>query len=1206
MHFLKKLEKEPITKEKKDKIEENLLYFFDILEDIPKEMSEEKYQNIVYKDAIEEILFENIKYTNKIIEVYNNINEKLIALEFKKKITSLDRKFENYQDSKVINYGKENKFKFAILTDGTIWRIYKLNTANYFETFIEINIESYIKTREIDFSISLLENFINQKNLIINKQTQKSNLDIFLENSDSEITRIEKELKSKMEDILSGIGLGLKESIGKEIFTIEESKELYNDSITILYRILFIIYAEAKNLLPINEEEYELLSFNKIIEDLKFEKENNETTLWKKIEKLFYYIDNGYIGKNIEIEAYNGGLFNNKERKYLGKYSISNKHLIRVLKKISFYEKGNKIIERIEFKDLSTRSFGTLYEGILDYNMFIASEDLVKTKEASKTIYVPLSKISAKKTDIIIRRGEIYLSEDAFERKDTGAYYTPEPIVEYITSNTIDIKIDEILNKNESFELELREIKEKINIEYDPLLKEALQEELYNKIISHIESEILTIPILDNAMGSGHFLVNATYHMASKIYSFIHKHIDFEVLVEEEKTYDFSYWLRKVVTHNIYGVDINNLAVQLGKLSLWLISASKDKPLSFLDHHLKCGNSLFGTTRKDIDETLGDNLDITKSNNRTLFDITIDNLMSKLDLKFKELEKMPENTKEEIHNKEDFYCEEIQKEIEDIKVKWNIYLAMQISNKDGIVEKKEYDKIVNLEVEEIEKKYPEYNYWQELIKKNQVFHWELEFPEVFTKNKKGFEIVIGNPPYIGEDGNKEIFRTIAQTNFGNRTYMGKMDYFYFFFHKGIDLLRESGTLSFITTNYFLTADGAKRLREDLKNRTTILSLSNFNEFKIFDSARGQHNIITVLKKENLNIASENFICKIKETKEIKNIRAKALERILNKESEKTEYFSINQDNLYEGENNFIRINGVNLKTGTELDEILSKMMKEESKLKNFVQINQGVVSGCDKASSSLLKKLSNLKDIELNDGIYVYDTLNLRDLQFIDSLTIEEKELLKPFFKNSEIDRYIANEEPKKYLLYLNKDIKEIEMFTNIKKYIDKFKEALMERREAKNGKIKYFQLQWGREKEIFFGEKLVCPYRSKVNIFACVEKEWFCRSDVYIMKSINEDISLKYLLALLNSKLYYIWLFYKGKKKGDTLELFPTSLNEIPIKNISKKEQNKYIEIVEKIIELRRLGENTDNLENQINYLVYDLFELTEDEIKYLENYEI
>ena len=91
-------------------------------------------------------------------------------------------------------------------------------------------------------------------------------------------------------------------------------------------------------------------------------------------------------------------------------------------------------------------------------------------------------------------------------------------------------------------------------------------------------------------------------------------------------------------------------------------------------------------------------------------------------------------------------------------------------------------------------------------------------PEWMFGIKDGFDIVIGNPPYIGEKGHKELFRPIASTEFGKRFYQGKMDYFYFFFHKGLDLLVDNGELAFITTNYYPTATGAKKLRRDFKNR----------------------------------------------------------------------------------------------------------------------------------------------------------------------------------------------------------------------------------------------------------------------------------------------------------------------------------------------------------------------------------------------------
>ena len=131
-----------------------------------------------------------------------------------------------------------------------------------------------------------------------------------------------------------------------------------------------------------------------------------------------------------------------------------------------------------------------------------------------------------------------------------------------------------------------------------------------------------------------------------------------------------------------------------------------------------------------------------------------------------------------------------------------------------------------------------------------AFDWNSRegFKEILDNG--GFDIVIGNPPYVGEKGNKDVFRKINSTEWGNHFYEGKMDLFYFFFHKAIDLTRENGFISFITTNYFITSDGGLNLRKDFKSRTIITKLINFDEFKIFDNARGQHNMITFLIKNN--------------------------------------------------------------------------------------------------------------------------------------------------------------------------------------------------------------------------------------------------------------------------------------------------------------------------------------------------------------------
>ena len=129
--------------------------------------------------------------------------------------------------------------------------------------------------------------------------------------------------------------------------------------------------------------------------------------------------------------------------------------------------------------------------------------------------------------------------------------------------------------------------------------------------------------------------------------------------------------------------------------------------------------------------------------------------------------------------------------------------------------------------------------------------WQIDFARVF-REKGGFDIVIGNPPYVGESGHKEMFREVAVTSFGEKYYQGKMDFFYFFFHKGLDLAVPSGEVALITTNYYPTATGAKNLRLDFKRRAWIRSMINFNEIKVFESAQGQHNMITFLTKKAEN------------------------------------------------------------------------------------------------------------------------------------------------------------------------------------------------------------------------------------------------------------------------------------------------------------------------------------------------------------------
>lgn len=152
---------------------------------------------------------------------------------------------------------------------------------------------------------------------------------------------------------------------------------------------------------------------------------------------------------------------------------------------------------------------------------------------------------------------------------------------------------------------------------------------------------------------------------------------------------------------------------------------------------------------------------------------------------------------------------------------------------------------------------------------------------------------------------------------------------------------------------------------------------------------------------------------------------------------------------------------------------------------------------------------------------------------------------------------------------------------------------------------IKFFQLQWPRTEMIFTGKKIVVPYRSEQNAFAYNSTEWFCRSDCYVITQKYPNFTLGYLLALLNSRLYFQWLFHRGKRKGNMLEMFQIPLSEIPIKHLDDAGQKKFTELTNRILAAKQHDPEADvsALEREIDQLVYALYGLTPEEIQIVES---
>jgi len=456
-------------------------------------------------------------------------------------------------------------------------------------------------------------------------------------------------------------------------------------------------------------------------------------------------------------------------------------------------------------------------------------------------------------------------------------------------------------------------------------------------------------------------------------------------------------------------------------------------------------------------------------------------------------------------------------------------------------------------------------------------------PEWMFDISDGFDVVIGNPPYIGEKGNKNIFRELSVSNIGKRFYQRKMDIFYFFFHIAIDLLNEKGVFSYITTNYFPTADAAKNLRNDMKERICFIKLVNFNDVIIFESAKGQHNLISIGTKHKNNGYTETIICKGNV-----NISLQEVDRILFKNSSKAVYYRISHSDVFEGEKSFIRFEK------DKITEILNKIENQSVLLKTHFFVNQGILSGADKVTQKHINE-NRTKTDNKGKGVFVLSQNDLNEI----SLNKNERHLIKKFFKNSDVDKYIANDENKFFLLYLTRAIN-IDNYPNIKKHIEKYK-PIINARSKDRGEIqaalklgKWWVIFAARDKNIFEGEKIISPQRSKSNTFAYNNTEWFSSADVYyITKKESSSLSLKYILALLNSTVYFHWLYKKGKRKGEMLELYATPLENIPIKEMTKKQQLPFELIVDQIIFLKKNNWEIESkvFENIVDGLVFNIY---------------
>jgi hypothetical protein len=720
-----------------------------------------------------------------------------------------------------INAAKKGNLNWAILTNGKLWRIYYVKDVSPYECYLEINLNECINKSQINDAFILFYLIFNSQNFSTIDGELK--IDKIRDLSNAKLEYIENSLRCKAEAILKELCYGLIEDIkknetNKEFPTIEEKKEIYEDAIVLLFRLIFLGYAESRNLLPKKENDPEYIdSFSKLCADAK--NIYNEGKIDGKKDGFEFWVR---LDRNLRIyvnERYNGGLFKNDNKPILKNYRIADGRLTKCLAELSYNkDKNGKYVEYIDYKDLSIRNLGSIYEGLLEYRLQIADERMVQRKSKGKLKYLRAAEVKLQNSDFkyIIEKGDIYLSQESFERKETGAYYTPEDVVDYIVKNTVGMKLYEL--KEELKERE-KNLIHQLSYETMKSQKRIIQKEIDNITIDFIIKKILSISIMDSAMGSGHFLVNAAYLIANEIVDIIYQN-DWESDIDELNG-GINQWKRRVVENCIYGIDINGLSVNLAKLSLWLISATNDKALSFLDHHIKEGNSILGT----------DSLHVKLENSKfPILDVSFEDYLKPILLKYREIKVIGSATIQKVSEQNDIYIE-INEDIKLVKKKYDYYLAKQYL--DGIKDEISYGNLLrSKKISEFYNK--KYDKLWEIANEKKFFHWELEFPEVFEKG--GFDITIGNPPYV-EVNDKEYKYSISQT-------IGTKNLYSFMIENNIKNIKPNGHFGFIVPLSSLYAPRMCKLKDYLL-LSKELYISNYaiRPGKIFKNVEQRVSII---------------------------------------------------------------------------------------------------------------------------------------------------------------------------------------------------------------------------------------------------------------------------------------------------------------------------------------------------------------------------
>ena len=869
------------------------------------------------------ILFANKAEKEAVIEkdAAQRYRAAISLLEAKKvnhPLSQISKRQQRYPHQQIRDYLNEAQvLNWGILTNGNEWRLYCRDAKP--SQFFAIDFGESIKSLEnFKFFVALF-----CPTAFVGDASGKSRLDHVRESALAAQSELEEDLRQRVFVLVEILANGFAERPENEISDTDLAP-LYDACLIFLYRLLFILYAEGRQLLPVEPKSrkyYNELSLARLVTPLKNFSEHDSRTrthLYEVILELCNLINGTDEKKNIEysVPRYNGGLFAPERHLVLEKWRVSDAVLADVLRGLMFNpqperDKPALPIETVDFGDLRVQQLGSIYEGLLEHHF--------------------------------VRDGaRLVLKTDKAERKATGTYYTPDYIVKYIVEQTVGPFVAEIDERE--------------------LVKKARAAGLKDNSFAR---EALGLNVLDPAMGSGHFLVEATTFLADEIAG----HPTTQPLSEKSKDEDeIAHWRRRVVESCIYGVDLNPLAVELAKLSLWLTTIATDQPLNFLDHHFCCGNSLIGARLEDLREV--PELKKKKHDRLKLGWKGTENLRAALQkaVRFvEEIEEKESKNVDAVKNKEKLWSEKARPALEPFRAVANLWTSCFFGNR---LPQLEYEALIELldvqsgkpaswksaaEFQEITsqaiqkgalrlagRKFEEtqlatlcarLRHAGALADTRKFFHWEFEFPEVFfnedgtPREAPGFDAVIGNPPWIGHEIS-ELEPHIGASCF---SLFDKIDTYLAFFDKALTVVRLQGSAGFITPNTYFNNRTALPLRQRLVAKRMLRTIVDLPK-RTFKDAPDVYPCITILSNSS---DSQGTYALGKGT--ISSIPSHFASIAYNDLTPPNYYITAQQ-------------------SSTALDSILRKIEASQPKLSQFAAFQKGIETGSDAKHLKQFKK----------------------------------------------------------------------------------------------------------------------------------------------------------------------------------------------------------------------------------------------------------